>query len=84
MGLFDKLFGRPGKPNGTPKTNVDTTQPVVTAEMLNEDKFWQIVDKSLRSTKNQDDQERYLIAEIEKLTPQEMIGFRLRTDYFAL
>ncbi|HEY5750625.1 MAG TPA: DUF4240 domain-containing protein [Chryseolinea sp.] len=81
MGLFDKLFGKPEKSDGTPKPNFDTAQPVKTAEMLNEEKFWQIVDKSLKSTKNQDDQEQFLISEIEKLTPQEMIGFRLRTDY---
>jgi hypothetical protein len=81
VGLFDKLFGKPEKSNETPKSNFDATPLVKTAEMLSEEKFWQIVGKSLTSTKNQDDQEQYLISEIEKLTPKEMIGFRLRTDY---
>lgn len=80
MGLFDKFFGKAGKPDPTPKTEVDSTQLVKTAEMLGEDKFWSIIDKSLKSTTHQDDQEQYLIAEIEKLTPTEIIGFRLRTD----
>lgn len=51
-----------------------------TAEMLDEKVFWEIVDKSLTNTDNQHDQEIFLIMEIEKLTPKEMIGFRLRTD----
>jgi hypothetical protein len=34
----------------------------------------------LHETTNQEDQELFLVSAIEKLTPQEMIGFRLRTD----
>lgn len=51
-----------------------------TSKMLDEDKFWTIVDLSLEKTKNEDEQEIFLINEIQKLTPEEMIGFRLRTD----
>ncbi len=58
----------------------DTTQLVKTAEMLDEDLYWSIIDKSLKSTTDQEDQEQYLIKEIGKLTPRQMIGFRLRTD----
>ncbi len=50
------------------------------SEMLDEDKFWGIVHKSLKNTGNQDKQEVFLIQEISKLTLKEMIGFRLRTD----
>lgn len=81
VGLFDNLFGKSEHSDETPKIRIDTTQITRTAEMLDEDKYWGIIDKSLKSTKNQDDQEQYLISEIEKLTPKEMIGFRLRTDY---
>ena len=51
-----------------------------TSEMLDEDTYWSIIDKSLKSTSSQDEQEKFLIQEIEKLPPNEMIGFRLRTD----
>ena len=82
MGLSEKqtennenMRGFESKPS-----NFDTTQLEKTAEMLDEDLFWSIIDKSLRSTKNQDDQEQFLIKEIGTLTPKQMIGFRLRTD----
>lgn len=51
-----------------------------TAEMLDETLFWSMVDASLKNTKSQDEQEAFLIQALEKLTPKEMIGFRLRTD----
>lgn len=74
MGIFDKLFGK----KEIPKTyNQDIEK---TSEMLDETLFWNIVDSSLKNTKNQDDQESFLVEEIEKLTPKQMIGFRLRTD----
>jgi hypothetical protein len=69
MGLFDKFFGK-----------ADTIRVEKTAEMLDEEKFWAIIEKSIRATRNQDDQEQFLISEVEKLIPKEMIGFRLRTD----
>lgn len=50
------------------------------SEMLDEETYWGLIDNSLKNTTNQEDQEIFLIEEIEKLTPQEMIGFRLRTD----
>ncbi len=68
MGIFDSLFGK----KESPLTK--------TAEMLDENVYWNIIDKSLKNTNNQDDQEQYLIKEIEKLSPKEIIGFRLRTD----
>lgn len=82
MGLFDKIFGNKKVPNKIENqiTEFDTTQLTKTAEMLNEDIYWSIVAKSLKSTSNQSDQEQFLIKEIGSLTPKEMIGFRLRTD----
>lgn len=79
MGIFDKFFGKkePAKKE-TPKTNNQEIEK--TSEMLDETIFWNIVDSSIKNTKNQDAQERYLVKEIEKLTPKQMIGFRLRTD----
>ncbi len=77
MGLFDKLFG---KKQTEMSINFDTTQLTKTAEMLDEELYWSIIAKSLKQTKNQDDQEQYLIKEIDNLTPSQMIGFRLQTD----
>jgi len=51
-----------------------------TAEMLDENIFWDIVERSLANTVDQDDQESFLVEEISKLSPKEIVGFRLRTD----
>ncbi len=67
MGILNDLFGR--KP-----------ALVITSEMLDEDLYWQIVAKSLQNSHDEDSQEAFLIKEIEKLSPKEIIGFRLRTD----
>lgn len=82
MGLFDKLFGKKETSQQTDKkvANFDSTQLERTAEMLDEDLYWEIIQKSLESSSNQDDQEQFLIKEIGNLTPKQMIGFRLRTD----
>jgi hypothetical protein len=50
------------------------------SEMLDEEIYWALIENSIKGTDNQEDQEIFLIAEIEKLSPQEIIGFRLRTD----
>ena len=78
MGLFDKLFGKKETPKQTENNsmNFDTTQLTKTAEMLEEDLYWTIIDNSLKNTSNQDDQEHYLIKEIGNLTPKQMVGFQ--------
>lgn len=81
MGLFDKLFGKKHTSVSQEQTtNFDTLQLSKTAEMLDEELYWSIIDKSLKNTSNQDAQEQFLIKEIGSLTPKQMIGFRLRTD----
>ncbi|QNK79048.1 DUF4240 domain-containing protein [Winogradskyella sp. PAMC22761] len=79
MGIFDKLFGK-NEPTKKKVTKTYNQEIEKTSEMLDETVFWNIVDLSFENTKNQDDQERFLVKEIEKLTPKQMIGFRLRTD----
>ncbi|MBE0390827.1 DUF4240 domain-containing protein [Flavobacterium sp. PL002] len=58
----------------------DTLVLEKSSTMLDEAVYWDIIATSLKETSNQEDQELFLISEIEKLTPSEMIGFRLRTD----
>ena len=79
MGLFGKLFGK-SQPNDEKSTIDNFIHIEKTSEMLDEATFWSIVDSSITNTNNQQDQEIFLIKEIEKLTPKEIIGFRLRTD----
>lgn len=79
MGLFDWLFGKKTGGQGR-SANMGLVLPDKTAEMLDEEKFWSIVERSVKGTRHQDAQEAFLIREIEKLTLAEMIGFRLRTD----
>lgn len=79
MGILNKLFGK--KEPEKKETQKNYNQEIEkTNEMLDETIFWNIVDSSLNSTKDQVSQEKFLIKEIEKLTPKQMIGFRLRTD----
>ena len=77
MRFFDKLFGK-NDSSGKDKSNSD--ELAKTSAMLDEDLYWKIIDKSLKNTDNQEDQESFLVKEISTLTPVQMIGFRLRTD----
>lgn len=63
-----------------PKINLDSLGFKPSNQMIDEDKFWAIIEKSLKETNNQEDQEIYLISALEQVSPQEMLGFRLRTD----
>ena len=80
MGLFDNLFGKKGKTDQRQKRLLDTSSLKKISEMMGEDQFWNIIEKSLTETKRQDDQEVWLINELQKLSLEEIIGFRLRTD----
>lgn len=60
--------------------NLDSIGFEKSAEMLDENLYWSIIENSKKATDNLEDQEVYLIAEIEKLNPAQMVGFRLRTD----
>lgn len=73
MGLFDKFFKKGN-------SNDNTSHLTRTTQMLDEDLYWKIVSESLEKTSNQDEQEQFLIRRLQKLTPTEIIGFRLRTD----
>lgn len=59
---------------------IDISNLENSAELLNEEKFWGIVSKSLEDIEDEYEQEEKLVNEIIKLSPKEIIGFRLRTD----
>jgi len=73
MGFFKKLFGN----NNSNDKKVDL---VKSAEMLDEDLYWLIINESLSNSMTQDDQKEYLINRLQKLTTPEIIGFKLRTE----
>ncbi|AWG22467.1 polymerase [Flavobacterium faecale] len=58
----------------------DSIAFVKSAEMLPEDQYWAIIEKSKEANVTQAYQEIFITNELEKLTPKEIIGFRLRTD----
>lgn len=58
----------------------DTLSLEKSSEMLDEATYWNIIDNSIKNSSNQADQEVVLIADLEKLSPKEIVGFRLRTD----
>lgn len=81
MGIFDKLFGKKVNSERIEKESTfDNSQLNKSAEPLDEDLYWGIIEKSLKNSSNQDEQEKILNDEIYKLNPKEMIGFRLYTD----
>lgn len=61
-------------------TEFDRTQLILTAEMLDEDLFWKIIENSLSETLNQNEQEHYLIDTLSKLIPKDIVGFYLRNS----
>lgn len=77
MGFFNNLFGKNEKPVKPISKAINLEK---TAEMIDEDLYWKMIDASLKKSKNQDEQEQFLISEVSKLTPKQMVGFRLRTD----
>jgi hypothetical protein len=74
MGIFDKIFGK--KPS-TP----ESFEMEPTGEMMGEDRYWRLIADSLDYA--EDDQEAqlaFLRRELAGLAPEEIVGFRLRTD----
>jgi hypothetical protein len=59
---------------------IDISDLGKSSEMLDEEKFWRIVSKSLINANGIYEQEERLINELTNLPPKDIIGFRLRTD----
>ena len=77
MGFFAKLFGKPEPEH--PAGELFEMDP--TAEMMDEDGYWKIVQDSLdESGGDLECQENCLVQSLEELPPLEIVGFRLRTD----
>jgi len=75
MGFLSKIFGSSSQ---TPEHSPPSTK---ISEPMAEDQFWAIVQSSLdESGGDLECQENCLVNSLERLTPEEMIGFRLRTD----
>lgn len=51
-----------------------------TAEMLDEDIFWGVIEETFKHAEDQYEQQLFLISQIKKLTLKQIVGFRLRTD----
>ena len=47
---------------------------------MDEDRFWKMIAASLDNAEDQDEQEEYLIAQLELLPPADIISFGLRKD----
>ncbi len=68
------------KKDNRPMKMIDVSQLKKSAAMMDEGKYWNLVGDSLKNTSNREEQESYLIAKLAQSTPEEIIGFRLRTD----
>lgn len=77
MGIFNKFFGPRTTAHAGPAP--DTTGLEKTAGLLDEEQYWALIDASLKATHKQGAQEQYLVKELGRLTPREIIGFHLRT-----
>lgn len=52
-------------------------------ELLDEAVFWNIIELSIKNSENIDEQEEFLISELEKRSFQEMVSFKLRVTELA-
>lgn len=77
ISFVQKSYSQEVISNNIPK---DSLTIELSSEMLDENVYWGLIANSLKESSNPEDQEIYLVNEIEKLTPKEIIGFRLRTD----
>ena len=73
MGFFDRLFGK-----GSSDKNEFNFEKI--AEMLDEDIYWKIVRAASKKSSDQEAQAEILSLQLQKLSPKEIIGFKLRTD----
>lgn len=73
MSIFDRFFGK--KNSGTGDIHFEKT-----SEMLNEDLYWQIVQKALKKYPDQEAQQQALVSQLKSLAPIQIVGFKLRTD----
>jgi hypothetical protein len=72
MGFLDKFFG---------KQNSGNNQALAkTSVMLNEDLYWKVVSLAARKAPDQEEQEQVLATQLQRLSPLEIVGFKLRTD----
>jgi len=77
MGFFDKLFK---KRQSDQSSKIDKLVSEPSIKMLDGNLFWTIIDSSLKNSQSQNEQESYLIKEIEKLSSTEMVGFFIRLN----
>lgn len=52
--------------------------------MLEKDLFWQIIENSLQEAGNLSEQRQSLALELERLTPEDIIGFQIRLEHHIL
>lgn len=71
MGFLDNLFD---------SSAALPTEKV--SQMLDIDLYWQIIENSLATADTLEQQEEFLIEELKQLTAEDIIGFRLRTEFF--
>lgn len=71
MGLFNKLFGGSNSGGDIP----------MTSDFMDEALYWKIIAESTKHT-DRNEQYEYIKKRLKDLSPQEIIGFQLRTDKF--
>ncbi|MBF0597923.1 DUF4240 domain-containing protein [Faecalibacter rhinopitheci] len=52
------------------------------SQMLDTDLYWQIIENSLQDADTLEEQQENLFQELSNLTAEDIIGFRLRTEFF--
>jgi len=79
-GRGDDLSDLYNKSNERIETGFDSTQLSTSSKMLAEEVYWDIITRSIKASTSLEDQEKWLVSELGKLSPEEIIGFKLRTD----
>ena len=83
MGIFDKLFGGGNKNKNTNTNSINNVQFTVSGELMDDDQFWKIIQKTKdNSHGNFEQQQEELAAQLKKLTPSDIILFDNRFSYY--
>lgn len=69
--------------HATTHTVFANNQPGFT-EPMPEAAYWKLIESSLQNTETLEDQEEYLSEALEKMTPEQLAGFKLRTDQLLM
>ena len=82
MEHLNQLFGKKPVKKGTITELAELANLRILEKDISDNNYWTLIEDSLKLTKNQYEQENYLIEALINFNPEEIIGFHLKTIHF--